>query len=292
MTILDNIIETKRAEVARAKGLRPLGALVEAARAAAPARDFLSAVTAASSSGPGLIAEIKRMSPSAGLIRPDFDPVEIARIYERHGASALSVLTDETYFGGRLDFIERIKKAVGLPVLRKEFIIDEYQVYESRMAGADAVLLIVEAIGVERVAALAGLVVELGMACLIEVHSEENLFALMDRLGPPVSRGDPATQEHFMAEDQAGSAPKIQYLLGINNRDLAVQLTDLSTTAQLAKHLPEGAAFVSESGISNRQDVLTVQECGASAVLVGEAILREPDPGAKIDELRGLVTGP
>jgi len=150
MTILDRIIETKRAEVERAKRVRPPATVIEAARTAPRPRDFLSAVTMPSPRGPQLIAEIKKKSPSVGLIRPDFDLVEIAQTYERHGAAAISVLTDETYFDGRLEFIKLVKDAVALPVLRKEFIIDDYQVYESREAGADAMLLIVEAVGVER----------------------------------------------------------------------------------------------------------------------------------------------
>lgn len=279
MTILDRIIQTKREEVARATVDRPMEAVVMAAREAEPPRDFVAAVTAPSTRGPRLIAEIKRMSPSAGLIRADFDPVEIARVYERHGASAISVLTDETYFGGRLEFIDIVKRAVALPVLRKEFIIDEYQVFESRAAGADAVLLVVEAIGVERVADLALVVGELGMGCLIEVHSEENLPALLDRMGAPVLSSGRPRELKFAA--------RLPYVLGINNRDLSVQQTDVSTTARLALHLPAGSAFISESGLGTRVDVQKVYEAGACAVLIGEAILRERDMGAKIDELLG-----
>lgn len=302
MTILDRIIETKRAEIERARRMRPLEQVIEAARGAPPPRDFLSGVTKLSAHGPQLIAEIKKKSPSAGLIRADFDPVEIARIYARHGAAAISVLTDETYFDGRLENVRQVKLAAALPVLRKEFILEEYQVYESRAAEADAVLLIVEAIGVDRVAMLAPLIVSLGMGCLVEVHSEGNLLALLDRMGPPVFRGGgidrPSSprqeQEAKSSESESGASFKADatsnnrtpYLLGINNRDLSVQRTDLSTTKRLAQYLPPGSAFVSESGIASRADVEFVNEAGACAILVGESILKHADMAAKIGEFR------
>ncbi len=281
---MERIVETKRHEVDRAKRQTPWDAVRRTARAAAPPRDFLSAVTAASPNGPQLIAEIKRKSPSAGLIRPDFDPAALAKVYARHGAAAISVLTDETYFGGQLAFIELVKKAVPLPVLRKEFIIDEYQAYESRAAGADAILLIVEAIGIERVVDLAPVAQSLGMTCLIEVHAEENLLCLLERLGPP-AQGTADGQPHRDCSAQQPGHPL--YLLGINNRDLTVQRTDVETTVRLARYVPTGCAFVAESGLSTRLDVERVHQAGACAILVGESLLRESDIGAKIDELRG-----
>ncbi len=264
-TILDNIIETKREQVATARGLIPVDSLKEMIGRVDPPRDFLSAVTAASPDGINLIAEIKRKSPSAGLIVPDFAPKTIAEAYHRARAAAISVLTDVTYFGGSLDFLAIVKEAVPLPVLRKDFLIDEYQLYESRAAGADAVLLIAEAIGADGIAAMLPLARQLGMAVLVEVHSMENLAAVLDRAGPP-------------GED---------YILGINNRDLAIQRTDLAATVRLGAMLPPATPFVAESGIGTRADVLTVRRAGACAILVGESLLKAPDMAAKIGELLG-----
>ena len=283
MTILDRIIETKRREIDHAKRIRSINELRPFAQAAAPARDFLSAVIPISPSGLNLIAEIKRKSPSAGLIRGNFDPVAIAREYFRNGAAALSVLTDETYFGGRLEFIEQVKAAVPLPVLRKDFIIEEYQVYESRAAGADAVLLIVEALGWERVAELAPIVAGLGMTCLIEVHREENLVGVLNLLGSPVRKD--AVAGHTDSPPRRENGPTFPYLLGINNRDLSTQRTEIETTLRLSRLLPTQSAFVSESGLSSRADIETVHAAGACAVLIGESLLRSSDIGASIREL-------
>lgn len=264
MTILDQIVETKRQELADAKKHRSLEFLRDAVQQVQPPRDFFQAVTASSSSQIQLIAEVKKASPSAGLIVPDFDPVAIAGIYHQHGAAAISVLTDQTYFQGRLEYIEQIKQSVSLPVLRKDFIIDEYQVYESRAAEADAILLIAEVLDVERIAQLVDLSASLGMTSIVEVHTEENLISVLNRLDSPIQR---------------------RYILGINNRDLSVQQTDLQTTTRLAGLIPEGTSFISESGISTHADVQEVKKAGACAILVGEAILRENDIGAKIDDL-------
>ncbi len=266
MTILDHIVESKRKEVAAAKQRRPVEELKAAVERVDPARDFKAAVLAPSPCGVQLIAEIKKSSPSAGLIVADFDAARIARTYFDHGAAALSVLTDETYFQGRLDFILQVKQAVPLPVLRKDFLIEEYQVYESRVAGADAVLLIAEVLMAHRIAQLAPIARRLGMAVLIEVHSEQSLSAVLDTLGPPGADC---------------------YLLGINNRDLTAQQTDLSTTTRLASRLPAGAPFVAESGIATRRDVLAAQRAGACAILVGESLLRSKNVGQQIDTLLG-----
>lgn len=266
MTILDRIVKTKRTEVAAAKARRPLPEVQAAAERADPPRDFHLAVMGAADDEVRLIAEIKKSSPSAGLIAADFDPVRIAQTYADHGAAAISVLTDETYFDGRLEFIDRVKRAVALPVLRKDFMIDEYQIYESRAAGADAVLLIAEILDAKRLAGFAATARQLGMAVLVESHNEENLTIVLDALGTPATGG---------------------YLLGINNRDLTLQRTDLSTMSALAKHLPGATRFVAESGIATREDVLTAARAGAGAVLVGESLLRAPDIGAKVDELLG-----
>lgn len=263
---MDEIVATKRTAVAAARAARPLE-VVQAAAAAAPApRRFRDAIAAEPRAGMHLIAEIKRKSPSAGLLRPDFDPAQIARIYEAAGASAISVLTDEPYFGGELEHIEIVKAAVGLPVLRKDFIVDPYQVYESRAAGADAILLIGEVLRPDELGELLALAGALHLTALVEVHSEEVLLGLRPLLDPP-------------------HAPHA--LLGINNRDLKVQRVDLATTARLAQLAPAGAVLVSESGVKTRADVLRLQASGARAILVGETLLRAPDPGAKIAELLG-----
>lgn len=264
-TILDSILKTKRSEVAAARQVRSDASVRTAASAAASPRDFSSAVQRRYGDGINLIAEIKQRSPSAGVIVPEFDPVYIARTYERCGARALSVLTDATYFGGSLDILRRVKASVSLPILRKDFIIDEYQVYESRAEGADAILLIAEAIGAAEAARLASVARELGLGVLVEVHSAENLHAVVDRMGLP---GE-------------------QYVLGINNRDLTAQRTSLSTCAALSKLLPAGTPFVAESGISSRPDVERLISVGASAMLIGESLLRASDMATKIDELLG-----
>lgn len=264
MTILDQIVNSKRGEVERSKVARPLNVVRRAAEQADPPRDFAPAVVSPHAGGVNLIAEIKKASPSAGVIVPDFDPVNIARTYERAGASAISVLTDEPYFDGRLEYVAQVKQAVGLPVLRKDFIIDEYQVFESRAGAADCILLIAEVLDLDQIAQCHALARDLGLAVLIEVHTEANLDKVLARLGPP--RSD-------------------RYLLGINNRDLSVQRTDLSTCERLGAKLPPGAGFVAESGIATREDVERIRAAGAHAMLVGESLLRADDITARIREL-------
>lgn len=269
MTILDRIVETKRQEVAAAKKQRSIEEVQALAVKAAPPRDFLAALKAPPKADVALIAEIKKASPSAGLILPDFDPVHIARIYAKHGAAALSVLTDETYFQGRLADIAQVKEAVAIPVLRKDFIVDEYQIYESRAAGADAILLITEVLGADQTVELLSVAASIELASLVEVHADANLSAL------------------FEAIEKNGPDGGANWILGINNRDLKVQRTNLETTERLAPMLPEGMPFVSESGIVTREDVLRVARAGARAVLVGESLLRAGDIGAAVDSLLG-----
>lgn len=261
-TILDEIVRNKRNEVADAKSRVPLEELRERAAAAEAPRDFLGALT----SGPGLclIAEIKRRSPSAGDIRPDLSPADIALRYERCGARAISVLTDEQYFGGRLEYIAEVKKAVKLPVLRKEFIVDAYQIHEARAAGADAVLLIAEVLSPSEIEAFRKLAGSLKLGVLVEVHSRKNLCSTLDALPSPKSGG---------------------WILGINNRDLSRQVTELESTERLAKLLPESMPFVSESGIACEADIRRVAAAGARAVLVGESLLKEKDLESKVREI-------
>ena len=265
-TILDRIVETKRREVSAARQAVPLADLAAAARDADRPRDFHAALSAPARHGVHLIAEIKKASPSAGLIRTDFDPASLARQYYQAGASALSVLTDETYFQGRLDHILQVKEATPLPVLRKDFIIDGYQVHEARRHGADAVLLIAEVLNTDTIRRFADLIAELGMAALIEVHGPERLEAVMAAVD-----FDPAHRR----------------LLGINNRDLAAQVTDVATTGRLTARLESKPLLISESGIGTRADVERVVADGADAILVGEALLRHDDPTDKIRELLG-----
>jgi indole-3-glycerol phosphate synthase len=286
-SVLDEIVATKRREVAEAKRLRPLADVAAAAQHMPPARDFYAAVVQPPSAGgspssPRLIAEIKKASPSAGLIRPDFDPVEIARTYARCGAAALSVLTDRTYFQGELNYIQAVKDAVPLPVLRKDFIIDEYQLAESRAAGADAILLIAAILTPQQIDAWSTAAHGLGMAVLVEVHSAEELRAVRPFTGP-----------------------ERRVLLGINNRDLRTQTTDVRTTLRLAGGVaqppsavrggqpPSAVAipFVSESGIKTRAHVEMLSRAGAAAVLIGETLLRAADIEAKLREL-GLFVPP
>ncbi len=257
-SVLDKIMATKRGEIAAAKLARPEGALRELAAAAPPARDFFGPLAA-----PGpirLIAEIKKASPSAGLIRADFQPVEIGLIYERHGARCLSVLTDEPYFQGSLDHLRQVRAAVGLPVLRKDFILDSYQLHEARAAGADAVLLIAECLDDCHLRKLHNEAVALGMTPLVELYEPENLQRVFD----------------------AGAT-----LIGINNRDLRSFHTDLEHTLRLRERIPDECVLVSESGIRTRADVERLASAGVDAILVGETLMASPDIGAAVDALLG-----
>lgn len=262
--ILDSIVETKRQEVAARKTARPLTS-VKAAAASAPApRDFHRTLSVTPSCGVHLIAEIKKKSPSAGLIRPDFDPATLAGIYFESGASCLSVLTDEPYFDGRLEYIDQVREAVPIPVLRKDFMIDPWQIYESRAAGADAVLLIGEVLEPGLLRDMRDMAHEMGMTSLIEVHEEATLDRVLETI-------DFRERKHT--------------LLGINNRNLKVQQIELETTARLAAKVPPMTILVSESGIKTRRDVETLIGYGARALLIGETLMRADDIQCKIQEL-------
>ena len=264
--ILAEILAHKRGEVEQARTARPLDQLKSLAGYYLPRRNFYGAVTAPGRNGPNLIAEVKRSSPSAGLIRPDFDPVRIAQQYAAGGARALSVLTDEKYFGGRLEYIAQIKATVGLPVLRKDFLIDAYQVYESRAGGADAVLVIGEALDPTAAAELVALARSLNLWVLLEVHTRAGLLAALE-----------------LIHTKAGAG----VLLGINNRDLTTQRVDLSTLEQLAPLVSPGVPIVAESGVKTRPDVERLHAAGARAILVGETLMRSGDPARTIRELFG-----
>jgi len=262
-TILDEIVAAKRLEVQEAKRRMPLDELESQAAEAPPVRDFR-----ASLEGPGpirLIAEVKKASPSAGVIRADFDPVQIARTYQAFGADCLSVLTDAPYFQGHLSYLARVRAAVALPILRKDFLIDEYQVVEARMAGADAVLLIAEILDDAALSSLLQRARSLGMAALVELYEEENLDRVL----------------------AAGSD-----LVGINNRDLTRFETDLEHTFRLRPRIPEGVLLVSESGIGDRSDVSRLEAAGVDAILVGETLMKAPDIGRAVFDLLGLSPDP
>jgi indole-3-glycerol phosphate synthase len=265
--ILEQIVQTKREEIAQRSAVTPLETLRAQAKDQPRPRNFFAAVSKTPTKALNLIAEIKKASPSAGLIRPDFDPVEIAKIYQSAGADALSCLTDEKYFQGHLDYLKAVRAAVNLPVLRKDFIIDEYQVYESRAAGADAILLIAECLEMSKLIDLQILATELNMTCLIEVHDMENLIRVRDRV--------------------VGFPHRSYSLIGINNRDLRTFKTDLGTTLRLAELVENRDVLVSESGIHNRNDVQKLADAGVRAILVGESLMRSDDIRAKIASLVG-----
>lgn len=255
---LSEIIANTRRELEARKAKTPLAEVRSAAKDAPPARDFAAALRRGAPVA--IIAEVKGASPSKGVIRTDFDPVAVALEYEEAGASAISVLTDEKYFHGKLEYLAAVRRRVSVPVLRKDFLVDAYQVSEARANGADAVLLISEASTGEGLRALLDLAHSLGMNALVESHDREHLEAAI------------------------ASGARV---LGINNRNLRTLEVDLSTTEKLAPIVPKDRILVSESGISSRRDVERVQICGVSAVLVGETLMRSSDVRAKMDELLG-----
>jgi len=263
---LDKIIADKRIEVEDRRSKRSLEQLKEYVSGLPKCRNFYKAVTKRNPRGINVIAEVKKASPSAGLIRRDFDPVAIAQVYERCGADAISVLTDEKYFQGRLEYIERIKLAVDLPVMRKDFIIDIWQVYESRAAGADAILLIAEALQPGRLMDLMIAAAELTLTVLLEVHQADTLLSVRSLTGFP---------------------KKGYSILGINNRDLTTMQVDLNTTSRLAELLDNTNELVAESGIRTRADVEKLMKVGVRAVLIGQTLCESPDIERRFTELFG-----
>jgi len=229
-------------------------------------RNFYKAVTRPNSRGINVIAEIKKASPSAGVIRADFDPVAIAQTYKKCGADAISVLTDEKYFQGRLEYIDQIRQVVDLPVLRKDFIIDLWQVYESRAAGADAILLIAEALKPGELMDIMIAAAELTLTVVLEVHQADTLMRVRSMVGFP---------------------KKGYSVLGINNRDLDTMQVDLNTTSRLAGLLDNKDELVAESGIKTKADVEKLKKVGVKAVLVGEVLCKSPDIEEKFRELFG-----
>ncbi|RMH31558.1 MAG: indole-3-glycerol phosphate synthase TrpC [Nitrospirae bacterium] len=270
--ILQRILEHKKAELRHKRSRGYLTELKHRIADRPVPLNFCQALTAArSAEAPALIAEVKKASPSLGLVRPDFahryNPVEIARTYRRHGAAAISVLTDQEFFHGSLDDLCMVKEHVGLPTLMKEFVIDEVQCYEARAFGADCILLIVAALDRTQLEDLFDIAEGLALQTLIETHHEREVDLVHERL------------------------PRAT-LIGINNRDLETFSTDLSVTQRLAKRMSTDMLIVSESGIHKRDDVLRILEAGATAMLVGESLLRADDTGAKIHELLGVESDP
>ena len=259
--ILQRIVAVKRTEVAAAKAVISLADIEKAAHAATPARDFAGALRAKIAAGkPAVISEIKKASPSKGVLREHFDPAAIAATYEQHGAACLSVLTDQQFFQGDLAHLKAARAACELPALRKDFMIDPYQIYEARAAGADCILLIVAALTLEQMRELESVAFSRGLAVLVEVHDGDELDIALKLKTP---------------------------LLGINNRNLRTFETKLGTTLGLLERIPADRLVVTESGILKRDDVALMRARNVHAFLVGEAFMRAQDPGAELQRLFG-----
>ena len=264
MTILDQIIADKKIEVEHRSKELPLEELKEQVVLLGKCRNFYKAVTKPNERGINVIAEIKKASPSAGVICRDFAPVTIAKTYEKCGADAISVLTDEKYFQGKLEYIDQVKAAVDLPILRKDFIIDVWQVYESRIAGADAILLIAEALKPGDLIDLMITAAELTLTVLLEVHDADTLLAVRSMIGFP---------------------KKGYSVLGINNRDLTTMKVDINNTSRLVHLLDNKIDLVAESGIKTKADVEKMKAAGVSAVLIGQTLCESKDIAARFKEL-------
>ena len=256
--VLDEIISHKRFELAQRRGRRGIGDLQAACRRLPPAPDFAAALRPPPPRRVSLIAEVKKASPSQGILKADLDPVAQSRAYARAGAAAISVLTDEKYFRGSLDDLVAVRSVVAVPILRKEFVLEEYQLWESRASGADAVLLIVAALDRQTLGDLLQAAKGIGLGTLVEVHTDEELERALE-LGASV--------------------------VGVNNRDLHTLRTSLDPSLRLLPRIPPETVAVSESGISTAADVERVVRAGAHAVLVGEGLVRAPDVAAKMREL-------
>ncbi len=260
--ILERILTVKREEVALGQQERPVAAMAEEARTRPVPRDFVGAIRASLAHGrPAVISEIKKASPSKGVIREDFRPAEIARAYEVAGASCLSVLTDRDFFQGAPEYLQQAREACSLPVLRKDFIVDAWQVYEARAMGADAILLIAAAMDLTHMRMLEELALSMGMGVLVEVHDADELELAL-RMKTP--------------------------LIGINNRNLRTFEVSLQTTLDLLERIPADRIVVTESGVLSAEDVALMRGHGVNAFLVGEAFMRAEDPGSALRALFGL----
>ena len=254
--ILNKILAVKAQEVAAAQSIKPLATMRAEAERAAPARDFVGAIRARIAAGQAaVIAEIKKASPSKGVLRADFQPAAIAASYAKHGAACLSVLTDEQFFQGSADYLQQARAACTLPVLRKDFIVDEYQIYQARAMGADAILLIASALDVKQMQVFEALAHSIGMAVLVEVHDGAELDIALQLATP---------------------------LIGVNNRNLRTFKVSLQTTLDLLPHIPRDRIAVTESGILTAADVKLMRSHQVHAFLVGEAFMRADDPGVEL----------
>jgi indole-3-glycerol phosphate synthase len=270
-SVLEEIVARKRVEVEKARLVTPIASIKDRIAELGRPRNFFRAVVAdRRPKNFRVIAEVKRQSPSAGVIREDFDPADIASRYHSGGAAAISCLTDRHYFGGDLGHILPIKDRMPLPVLRKDFIVDEYQVWESRAAGADAILLIAEVLSEAQIIDYQILATELGMTSLVEVHSIDNLYRVLNHVGFPHSGYS---------------------LLGVNNRDLSTMTTDLAHTFRMLDLIEDPRVLVSESGIRTSDDLRRLRDHGINIALVGEHLLREEDPGAALSALLAGLEG-
>ena len=260
--ILKKILAVKVQEVAAAQAAKPLAQMRAEAEQALPARDFVGALRGRIAAGrPAVIAEIKKASPSKGVLRADFSPAEIAASYARHGAACLSVLTDEQFFQGSADFLRQARAACSIPVLRKDFMVDAYQIYQARAMGADAILLIAAALSLVQMRDFEALARSLGMDVLVEVHDGAELEVALQLATP---------------------------LIGINNRNLRTFEVSLQTTLDLLPRMPQGRIVVTESGILQPEDVALMRAHGVHAFLVGEAFMRAADPGVELDRVFAL----
>ena len=263
MTLLDEVLEAKRQVLSSKKGVRVLKELKSRIADREMTRPFCEAITKSLKSSPKLIAEIKKASPSQGILREKFDPVEIATLYEGEGADALSILTEENFFMGKLSYLDDVRSAVSLPILQKDFILDENQIYEARAYGADAILLIAFLLTRQQARDYAELATHLNLSVLVEVHTQAECESVLDW------------------------AP----IIGINNRDLTTFKTDIQTTARLMREIPsdvrKGKIWVSESGIKLRSDVELLNEAGADALLIGETFMLSESIPEKMKVLFG-----
>lgn len=259
--ILKKILSVKQQEVAAAQAAKPLAQIRVEAKQAAPVRDFTGSIRSKIAAGKAaVIAEIKKASPSKGVLRADFRPADIAASYEKYGAACLSVLTDEQFFQGCTEYLQQARGACSLPVLRKDFMVDEYQIWQARAMGADAILLIAAALSLEQMKGFEMLAHSLGMAVLVEVHDGDELDAALQLSTP---------------------------LIGINNRNLRTFEVSLQTTLDLLSRIPDGRVVVTESGILKTEDVALMRGRDVHAFLVGEAFMRAADPGAELAKVFG-----
>lgn len=257
--ILAKILNTKKEEVAAARQLRSEADLLREAKSRKDVRGFVRALKyKIAQQQPAVIAEVKKASPSKGVIRENFNPTEIATTYAAHGAACLSVLTDMQYFQGSYDHLRQARAATALPILRKDFMIDPYQIIHARAIGADCILLIVAALSLNQLLEYESLAIELGMDVLVEVHDKAELETALNMKS---------------------------VMLGINNRNLRTFETSIQNTIDLLKFIPEDKLIITESGILNAQDVKTMREHNVNAFLVGEAFMRQPDPGVALEQL-------